>query len=802
MRPRAGWRSGLCGGLVCCLAACSGSSNHDAAEGQDAGVADAAVDGGLADGGEGADVRDSGGTLVPFFAFGTSPEQSLSAGPFPSDLYRDEEGRIRLEPLEDDPLLSRRAARPVLQAFSRHAAARSGFGIAGPIWFFCPKPVDEATLAGRALLLTLSGPEAGQEVPAEAFYSAPAEAVGVVPARGSALLPGSTYGVVLLTGLRTTAGEPVPPVPGIATLLSGEAPGAGSAALAARLRPLGEALAQRGTRSEQVLVASVFTTEEVLPYARALFDAVATFPLQPPTRQVGWDPQTLQPVEAPPVLAAELDTLFGVPLDPYRHNPGLWDWNREDAGRLPGGTPYRGGTGHFGLGAVLNGSLAVPVFNQRVVGDQVENSPLRLVDGRPVTELTALAPFTLFLCAGQPEAPADLPLAVFSHGGGSLRSDAVGWANANCRIGLATLALDMVFHGGRRNTALLHDPPRLVPTTRDRFNVFTGLREGEAGFTPDWIGDRGNAEDSVGPLYAITGGADPLVIEANLLTIAADTATLLRAVREADWSGIWPGLSFDPQRLVHESLSFGTSFHTSLLALDDGLAAIVGSVGSGSMLAENLLQAPSNAVLAVQIVRAVLGLHTSAEELLQRSLGDPVISLHQWLHQRGDSLPYAPYLLRHRPGGRLPPVLHSGDSWDETLYPPTQLTYARALGLPVLTAGPEWTVDPTVPGAASLGGEPAAAGGVSDNAVFGDRRTSAAIFFRSTSCHGQAHSALCSSNYEHPYPPIRRLAAPVVSSSPVCALQAQLGTFLQTALAGGPARIVAPAGSCVELYGP
>jgi len=746
-----------------------------------------------------------GGSADPalFFAFGTEPDQPISAAPFPNDLYLAPDGSVALAPLQDDPRLGPLGLSSVLERFTALAAERTGFGSTSGAWLPTAGPPDPESLAGRVQVLTLSGPEAGRQVAVQTLYNEAFGAVGVFPAWGDYLMAGSLYGVVVTRGVRTAAGQEVEPHPAVAALVRGPAAGAPDAHLDPLWAPLREALSDAAIAPADVLVATVFTTQEVLPYARTVLEAVQRYELGTPSRRVRWDPTTEDFEEAPPIEGAALQSYYGEPQAPFEHNPGMWDWNRDHAEHFePYGRRYDGGTPHPGIGLVQHGSVVVPALNmQRAPGGGITPAALRFVDGVPVAELNAMVPFTLYLCEAHLADPTNLPLAIYSHGGGAIRSNSSAWAAANCLAGVATLAIDMVFHGGRTATRLLDDESLIVPVTPDLQNVYTGLNEGDPGFERDWVGDRASSLDVVGALFAIWQGLDPGVVEANMLTIPADTATLLRYVQERDWSSVRPGLSFDSARIFHESLSFGTSFHTPLLVLSDDFAGMVGSVASGLMLSVNLLMAPSNSQTASAVAATALGLRTPPDKLAARSRQDPVLGLHQWLHERGDPLPYAPYVLRHRPTAPLPPVLHSGDSWDETLHGPAQITYTQALGLPLYQHGEAWTIDATLPGSDRLLATPAPAEPLSDNATFGEQSTTAAIYWYAGSCHGLTQGSICAQSYAHPYPPHELLEVPVVKPSPLCALHNQIAGFLTSILAGGPAEIVPPTGSCEEVYG-
>jgi len=145
-------------------------------------------------------------------------------------------------------------------------------------------------------------------------------------------------------------------------------------------------------------------------------------------------------------------------------------------------------------------------------------------------------------------------------------------------------------------------------------------------------------------------------------------------------------------------------------------------------------------------------------------------------------------------------VLHSGNSWDETLFNPAQITYQNALGIPVFTYGEKWTLDTTVPGADLVAATEAPAELV-DNVAFEGVSTTAGMFYLGEDCHSQVVVPICTTSFEHPYPPITPVETPTARLSPICALQHQMRTFLTSLLEGGPAKIIPPDGDCNSLYG-
>ncbi|MFT7621133.1 MAG: hypothetical protein ACI9WU_000294 [Myxococcota bacterium] len=746
----------------------------------DAGTTDAGTtDGGTTDGG-------TDGIPGDVFAFGTEPGQLASAGPFPSDALLGTDGFVSIGKLADDPALTAATSKPELfEAYDSYIAERSGFGLTSPAWFFASEGLDMSTLEGRISMVGLSGPDAGRAIEIQAFWNETISALGVLPAFGDYLVGGTTYGIAVSTGVKTAAGTDVVAPEAFAGLLAGS----GDQRVQGIFQPLIDAA------GSDLVMGTVFTTNDVLAYGQALAAATDAFALVPPTREVRWDEDTLEAVMAPVVPPEELDTYFGVTEAPFEFNPGLWGGNRSNAEGLEGYEKrYEGGTLHERFGTVLNGSITVPVMNFVVEGGELKNTAISWKDGKPEVTTQARAPFTIFLCDDHVADPSNVPVAIFNHGGGALRSDALAFANVNCQHGIATAAIDMIFHGGRRKIRWSADADAIVPVVGDTHNEYTGTD------VPDHVGDGAGAAASVGPMFAIGEDADPLIVEANLLAITTDTLALLRYLKEGDWSQVLDGLSFDTTRVYHQSLSFGTSFGTPVMALAD-FEGIVSSVGTGQVLMINMSMAPVNALTAAGIIFLTLGLPSGPDELQTGAYKDFMLGLHGWLHERGDPLPWAPHVLRHRADDDLPDVVSSGNSWDETLYNPTQFSYSNAIGLPAYTAGPEWTLDSTVPGSSRIVATEYPPTGISGNVTYNGQKTTAAIFYRDRSCHAQVVTALCAERFEHPYPPITTLETPIISDSPICQLHNQASAFIGS-LEGGDdhALVVAPGGSCEDLY--
>ena len=492
------------------------------------------------------------------FRSGLLPGQQLSAGAFPNDALL-AGGKVSIATLSDDPGIAGSAKPEQLAIWDEMIAQRSGFSFAAPVWFFMDETPELSTI--RVEIITLSGPELGKVSPVELFWNEQVGALGAFIAFGHYLIPDTTYAALVHSGGTTDTGAPLRPPADFIRLLVDEATGdSGPHVLAARdaYAPLRAWLADNPTVDPTM--GTVFTTEPVLAFGDPLIAAVESYALKPVSDRVWWNKEKGEWVVAEAVVGDDLDQLYGVAEAPHEFNPGLWGSGTRSRAN------YTGGSGHFGLGAVINGSVMIPSYNQTVDTGKPVSSAFEYVDGKPVMRAEVVAPFTLILCEAHMDDPANVPIAIFNHGGGVSRQDVLAYANANCRVGIATVALDMIFHGSRRARTWLADEKVIAGSHPDTLNEYTTLSEGDPGYMPDYIGDPGPSAVPVGNLFSVESGADPRIIEANQATISLDTYALYRYLKEGDWSAVWPGLGFDMDNLFHSSLSFGSSYGTMLQA--------------------------------------------------------------------------------------------------------------------------------------------------------------------------------------------------------------------------------------------
>ncbi|MCB9735407.1 MAG: hypothetical protein H6745_22695 [Deltaproteobacteria bacterium] len=742
------------------------------------------------------------------FAFGIDPAQTISMAPFPYDLYLGSDGKVALASLSDDPIYKDLAASFALDAYDREMAKRSGFGSNTPVFFPMAAEPDLATFAGKVYILGVAGRDAGRQVKARFWWHAEAHALGVMADFGDYQVPGTTYAVYITAGVKTVDGTVISAPKYFGDVFADDPVGIDPEAAPARAlwSDATAAWAALGI-AESPVIGTVYTTEDVLGYGQKVLDAVAAAPLAAPTRRTGWDADAGAFITATPVEEADFAGYFGTPAAPFLTNPGSWgEGSRGSAADLEGAA-YTGGSLHHGFGRIINGSIAAPSFNMKVDAGKAVAAPHRFDGaGKLVTDVTTLVPFTLWLCDAQLADPSNLPIAIATHGGTGHRSEMNSFANANCLNGVATIALDLPFHGGRTSMTWLADQGLQVSVQEDKLNAFTGLREGAQGYVADQIADNGGTADTAGGLFALPQSLDPEVAEANTMQISIDSLFLIRLLKDGDWSQVQAGLSFDAGHIYHESLSFGTSYSTMAMALSDDWRGIVSSVGSGRIISANLPIAPSNAFLAAGFLNAVLKLNLGIPRIEMAPWETPVLGFVQWLAERGDPLTWAPFVLRYRPTEKNMSVLSFGDSWDETLYGPAQVSYNNAFGFETFTSTGEWTIDGTMPAAGTVEGVAfpgTAAEPYSANVTYGAAVAhTAALFYWSKSCHTLVMAPVCTQRHEQPFPPIVELETPVTYASPVCAIHGVIRDFMAT-LQGSDAMggVTPPTATCDAVYG-
>jgi hypothetical protein len=569
--------------------------------------------------------------------------QALDRTPWPSDLWRGDDGRVRPPALTGTPLVA---------ALAADLADEDGFGVTTGAFFPIAGALDSTTLAGAAHLLDLDG---DGEIPVEAHLRAgdrPAR-VFVRPARGEVLREQRRYAFVLTRSARGADGA-LRPSSDLAAILAGGGP----ARAAAIYAPLLARLDASGPARDAIAAATVFTTHSITPALRAARAHVRAGAPGAIEVQHVW--------AATPTADDDgsLDALLGAPA---QQRVGL---------------DNPGGIAHAHVAFIVQGTFTTPDYLE----DTTERTPLggtpsRLgvfgdTDGTATPRGTAHVPFSLAIPVGV--APAGMPITLFQYGLDGDASSVMGVAESYAAHGRATMTLDLPFHGGRD------------PSAHDSAHTFGG------GAGPDgWA----EVTDLVSlSFFGVTDAeargyapADPRVIRSAFEQAVADLCAEVWLIESGDWSPIGAreprlaGLHFATDRLAYSGISFGSIIGGIVSAIEPDLGASVLHVAGGGLLTPLLLDSAVYGPVFTSIVDDALG-GTASLQTVDPPESDFHYQLIAALLERGDPLAYAPYVLR-APAERAKHVLQLSAHLDESVPNSANLALARALGLQPVDLG-------------------------------------------------------------------------------------------------------------------
>ncbi len=479
----------------------------------------------------------------------------IAGVPFPNDLYLGDDGRLDI-PVAAMPF-GVGADPEILENASAAFAEQGCFGPGGGVIFPLRDvaegdDVDPASLtADSVLLIDLA---TGERLPTEQHVRVIEDQIFVRPRRGTVLAGGITYAALLTTGVALASGRHLAASLELEELLAGTSP---SAAAVRAYAPL----AASAIDPAAIAGAAVFTTCDYDgDFAAVLADLdAADRPVFTPSRV--W-------------RGAELDDLLGTPDDdsfPGVDNPG--------------------GVAHAAIGFVVTGSFLSPNYQSDTPG--VLGIWQRDATGAPVVKGMDEVPVLLVVPAGLGDHGA-LPVVIFQHGLGESKTAVLALGNTLAARGVATIGIDIPFHGGRYPEA-----------EDDQYNFGDG--EGPDGLTDptgilaapyffDLFGD-----DAAAPL-------DPRVQTASFRQAAIDVMALTRLLDSGDWSAVGAmapaldDLGFRADRMVYASESFGGFIGLLAVAYEPRLQAAFLSVAGGGLLGELLENSPTYAPFFMPIL--------------------------------------------------------------------------------------------------------------------------------------------------------------------------------------------------------
>jgi len=563
--------------------------------------------------------------------FAAAEPTRFGALPFPNDLQRG-----RLEGFE-------RIVGAHAEALRDGLAALDGFGRTTASMFFVEGAVDQASLAGSALLVDVdpASPERGKQVAVVARTLPSLRVVSVLPAPGTVLAPGRRYAAVLTDRARAPNGTPLVAAPqfvAIADKLS-----------APRTRPAeklyGDALdvllETKAVGSAQSVVGlAVFTTSRATAELFALRDAVRAMPAP----EAHFDGSVIFTRTSMP----DLDAWLGAP-------------EKDEKGHDWPGLDNKGGVAHDAIGAVATFAYESPSFLDPKTKhfERGEGSAFRVADAH------ARVPVTIVIPSAAPPATG-YPVIVAAHGLGGTRNNLLAIANELARAGFVTIGIDDVAHGARRGT-------------RDLGNNYGGTYRG-----PDGLPDR----DQIGGLDFFAGFVDLLAIRDNFRQTVLDHVSLVRLVQRGG-DGLAPlgtalgsAVRLDGARVFWTGGSFGGIMGATTIAVEPELRAASLQVPGGGFMTFLIPQSAQMGGIVNTLIR-------SAYQLDAAETGDaepidpfhPLATIAQMVVESGEPLAFAPEVFKRKTNVLLTYALD-----DEVL--PNQATHAliRAMGLSTLGA--------------------------------------------------------------------------------------------------------------------
>jgi hypothetical protein len=647
----------------------------------------------------------------PAFEVTASPVP-VAGVPFPNDLYKDEAGELEV-PVEAMPFTV--GADPeilanVSLAFAELDCFGPGGGVIFPLRDLAPEDtIDEASLtADSVLLIDLA---TGDELPTEHHVRNNEKQIFLRPRRGTVLASGATYAAILTRDVALADGRHLAPAPELEDALAGSSP---SPAVTRAYAPL---LAS-DLALDAIAGAAVFTTCD----HDAELTAIAG-QLDAAERPVFTATQVWR-------AGAALDDLLGTPADdtfPGVDNPG--------------------GIAHADIGFVVAGSFLSPNYQSATPG--LLGIWEYDAGGAPVAKGMDEVPVLLVIPAGVTDHSA-LPVVLFQHGLGESKTAVLALANTLAARGIASISIDIPFHGAR------------YPDAKDIRHNF-GDGDGPDGladptgilaapFFFDLLGD-----DAAAPL-------DPRVQTASFRQAAVDIMALTRLIDGGDWSAVGAmapalgDLGFRTDRMVYASESFGGFIGLLAIAYEPRLQAAFLSVAGGGLLGELLENSPTYAPFFMPILNGAFDVAPQEVDPLY----DPAHT--HWAYQMmglllgsADPLTYAPRLIDKD----VHIVLANAFS-DESVPNQSSEALAAALGLP-------W-ID--VPGAA-----PGPRYLDSMEHVPLPLEDARGAFELDPASHGMITRGQGERKFEVGFPPFQGLPEPDTFANPIVQLQAYLAEF-------------------------
>lgn len=681
------------------------------------------------------------------FDLGPAP-LPIGAVPFPSELYRGEDGHIAVGALPNP-----RSDDSVFEATRELLALRDGFCstcntvfvIEGGLGVDSLTADDASPSLEDAIVIVdvdPGSPEHGRLFGARWQWDELAGWLSVRPIRGETLAGGRRYAIAITDTARGLDGLPIGAAPGFLAVRD-EATG-DDAELRAAAETLAPALAELealGLPRARVRALAAFRTEDPTADLRAIREAIASGPAPILSVDATWS-------------GAELDVLLGIPGEP---GPGI------DVPPAPG-TEGSAAIPHETVEIVVAGRFSAKRF---VSGRGVEiGVTVRDAEGRPLAGSDEEVPFVLIV-------PKDvdlgqLPVVVMHHGFNASRTTAFAIADTAGRAGFAVLGIDAFQHGERAASAT------------DQWHAMRGNVAGADGFAET------APFDVSARTFGLLGAPPDLTLFVGyplgaFEQFAADALSAVHLVRTGDPGAlqsadpVLAGLAFDASRVAFVGNSMGAVVGTAVVNVEPDIDAAVLNVLPGSIM-ETLAESGEFRPLMESVLLPQLGVSPDFDELEHAMIFDPTVDLYRWGLEPVDPLALARTLASERVAGPAPHLLVQIAGHDEVAAPPASESVIAAAGIVGVGQFGFADIEPVELPLPAAGAEPGAP-------------TIGAVRF-ADAMHGMLEVASQASHYEDPLvPPLVPREPPIELTNPIAQVHDQLEAFLLSFRTTGRATI-------------
>jgi dienelactone hydrolase len=634
-----------------------------------------------------------------------------------------------------------------------HLAQLSGWGLRPAIEFFIQGAVDPATVPAHTDLMTDSlvvldvdpnTPEHDSPLAFDWRYDAARSAIIGVPSGNVNLKEGVRYAAVITRDIKGVDGQ---------TLVSGQALEQLTHGPPDRWKTTADAynqLAQSPALKDRIAGLTVFTTQQATDALANARESDANTTAVPAPAIAFPDPSII--FDTP----AKLDSLLGhAQCDSSGPRAGLEQWGLDNPT----------GIAHAHVAVVASGTMQIGRFRRSDTGTNgAEDGTFEIgAYDVPMLQSVDTIPVTVILPTGTPP-PNGFPTVIFCHGLGGSRHDALNLAEPLTSKGFAIVAIDMWAQGSRYN-------PTDVRNNLGDTSTFTGdpnLRDGFG--DPTGIASYLDYFENFLDIGAIRDSTRQSVLDQARVAMLIQAKPDLSAL--AAPYGVTPKL--DPAHVAFLGESFGALVGAELAAIEPSIDLYILNGAGGGMI--DLILPNSNDIGSIGIP------YSESLYKMQGPLDPfhPAISMMQAIVEAGDSLSYAPHVLKNRLtvdgallGNRSIVIIQA--VLDETT--PAVSTYALARNLGVAVLEPD--LDP--PSDFTQVASPTTGNVIGQTGVL-------VQYEPATSGHNwsalQGQLAYLPGGPQPGSVVFPKLPAPININEPIYATQAQVAQLLQTHLAG------------------